>query len=257
MSIADKLTLVAENEKKVYDAGYQAQYDLFWDTIQQKGARTDYEKAFCGWRYADDIFKPKYDIKPETALQMFHRFQTHISLPDVCAEQGIVMDFSQATTIQDWLYNSAIYRVGVIDCSSIQGAIVYPFNCASSLTTIDKWIVHEGITSYTHPFANSVLLKNITIEGVINGNGIYVNTHKNLTHESLFGKVVTEKETANLPSTNVLLFNGEYYYGGFILALKDYSGTSTTKTLTLGTENLAKLTDAEKAIATERGWTLV
>ena len=38
--------------------------------------------------------------------------------------------------------------------------------------------------------------------------------------------------------------------------LKDYAGTGTTHTLTLGTTNLAKLTDAEKAIATNRGWTL-
>ena len=39
-------------------------------------------------------------------------------------------------------------------------------------------------------------------------------------------------------------------------ALKDYSGTSETKNLTLGTTNLGKLTDAEKAIATQKGWTL-
>lgn len=32
--------------------------------------------------------------------------------------------------------------------------------------------------------------------------------------------------------------------------------TTTTKTLSLGTTNLAKLTDEEKAVATEKGWTL-
>jgi hypothetical protein len=31
---------------------------------------------------------------------------------------------------------------------------------------------------------------------------------------------------------------------------------TTTKTLTLGSTNLAKLTDEEKAIATNKGWTL-
>lgn len=39
--------------------------------------------------------------------------------------------------------------------------------------------------------------------------------------------------------------------------LTDYSGTGTTMTVTLGAENLAKLTDEEKAIATQKGWTLV
>jgi uncharacterized protein YndB with AHSA1/START domain len=38
--------------------------------------------------------------------------------------------------------------------------------------------------------------------------------------------------------------------------LSDYSGSGTTHTCTIGTANLAKLTDAEKAIATEKGWTL-
>ena len=32
--------------------------------------------------------------------------------------------------------------------------------------------------------------------------------------------------------------------------------SGVTQTLTLGTDNLAKLTDTEKAIATEKGWTL-
>ena len=31
---------------------------------------------------------------------------------------------------------------------------------------------------------------------------------------------------------------------------------TTTQTLTLGTENLAKLTEADKKIATDKGWTL-
>ena len=43
-----------------------------------------------------------------------------------------------------------------------------------------------------------------------------------------------------------------------INCLKDYSDyTGTTNWVcTLGATNLAKLTDAEKAIATENGWTL-
>ena len=31
---------------------------------------------------------------------------------------------------------------------------------------------------------------------------------------------------------------------------------TSTQTLTLGTDNLAKLSDAEKQIATDKGWTL-
>ena len=39
-------------------------------------------------------------------------------------------------------------------------------------------------------------------------------------------------------------------------ALQDKASLGTTGTITLGTTNLAKLTDGEKAIATQKGWTL-
>ena len=209
--------------------GERAQYDLFWDTLQQNGNRADYEKAFCGWMGAQDIFKPKYDIKPTGRVNdMFRGFRTYISLSNVCQEQGIVMDFSKVTEFTNFLYNTAIYQVGVIDCSSTT-TLGSAFNNASSLNTIEKLIVHEGITSYTSCFENSNLLKNITIEGVIAGTNFNISRHNNLTFDSLVS---------------------------IILALKDYSGTSTTKTVTLGATNLAKLTDSEKAIATQKGWTL-
>ncbi len=239
------------------ELGQQLQYDQFWDILQNNGKRTDYERAFCNWQTAGAIFKPKYNIKPTgSILQMFYKFRTYISFPDICKSQGIEMDFSQVTNFQDWLYNTAVYRVGVIDCSSVTGTLTYIFNNASSLKFIDKWIVHEGITTYNNCFANSALLESIVIEGVIAGTGFNISGHTKLTRESLLGIPLTKEEAADLPSTNVVELNGNYYYGGIIPALKDYSGTSTTKTITLGATNLAKLSDTEKAIATDKGWTL-
>ena len=71
-------------------------------------------------------------------------------------------------------------------------------------------------------------LENITFDGDI-GNSINFSTCTKLNHDSLMS---------------------------IINHLKDFSGTSTTKTCTLGSSNLAKLTDAEKAIATQKGWSL-
>ena len=39
-------------------------------------------------------------------------------------------------------------------------------------------------------------------------------------------------------------------------ALKDYSSSTSSWVCTLGTTNLEKLTEEQKAIATEKGWTL-
>ena len=41
-----------------------------------------------------------------------------------------------------------------------------------------------------------------------------------------------------------------------VTILNNLATVTSTKTLTMGSTNLAKLTDAEKAIATNKGWTL-
>ena len=62
MSIAEKLTTIAENEQKVYEAGKKSQYDEFWDTYQTNGQRTNYTYAFSGLGWTDNLYKPKYPI---------------------------------------------------------------------------------------------------------------------------------------------------------------------------------------------------
>ena len=97
----------------------------------------------------------------------------------------------------------------------------------SNIKTIRKIIVNETIT-YFNWFKDAKKLENITFEGVI-GNDIDFSSCTLLTIESILS---------------------------VISCLKDLTATGETKTLTLGSTNLAKLTDAQKAIATEKGWTL-
>lgn len=80
MSIAEKLTTVAENVPKVYEAGKKAEYDDFWDAYQRNGTRTNYHTAFrTGW--TDAIYNPKYPIvcsSNNSATSMF----TYTSITD-------------------------------------------------------------------------------------------------------------------------------------------------------------------------------
>lgn len=69
MTTAEKLTKIAKNEKKVFEAGRLAEYNGFWDSIQQKGKRTDYSYAFCNTDY--EVLKPIYPINAEKAMYMF------------------------------------------------------------------------------------------------------------------------------------------------------------------------------------------
>lgn len=94
----------------------------------------------------------------------------------------------------------------------------------------------EGIdlssaTSVTTMFDLCSELENITFNGIIKITGLDLSPCTKLTHDSLMSA---------------------------INALYDYASEGTTGTfkLILGSTNLAKLTDAEKAIATQKGWTL-
>lgn len=97
MSIADKLALIAENEQKVFEAGYekgkneggggdataayeqgvadgkQSEYDAFWDAYQDNGNRTDYQNCFSGRGWTDETYKPKYDIDTIHNYMVFRR----------------------------------------------------------------------------------------------------------------------------------------------------------------------------------------
>ena len=80
MTFAEKLTTIAENEQKVYDAGYQKgvsegggdSMGAFWDAYQEDGNRTNYAYAFYGRGWTDETYKPKHNITASGAFsQMF------------------------------------------------------------------------------------------------------------------------------------------------------------------------------------------
>lgn len=233
-TIADKLTTIAENEKRVYDAGLksgkQAAYDAFWDAYQSNGSRTYYKGAFCGHGWTSKTFKPKYNMVIKDAQVMFQECGSIGDLVEILKNQGVTMDFSAVQYLEYTFYGAGISHLPEINATSSKNT-QYAFS-SSYIETIDKLILKDdgsqALGSAT--FYNATGLKNITIEGCI-GKSISFTPCKLLTYDSLMS---------------------------IINALKDYSTdtSGTTRTLSLGTTNLAKLTDEEKAIATQKGWTL-
>lgn len=219
MSIAEKLTTIAENQQRVYDAGQQAEYDRFWDLYQQNGTRYNYQYgAFGGTGWTDATYKPKYPVKPKHPYMMF----MGCGMTEI---KGV--DFSNANDLQNtFAYSTSLVRIGAINAPSATNASNILNGC-TKLQTVENLTIGEACYFNANSF-NCAALENITIGGVI---GCNVDFHlcTKLTHDSLMS---------------------------IINALKNLTGTGTTYTLTLGATNLAKLTDAEKAIATEKGWTL-
>ncbi len=228
MSIAEKLSTIAENEQKVYEAGKQAEWSQFWDGFQGNGNRVNYSYAFYTSYWSDDTFQPKHDIVPTSANYAF-RACSITDLRQILLNCGVTLDTSQCTSLEATFSSCDITVLPVIStvkCSTLTST----FNGSGKLVTIEKVIFKDdGSQKFSgSPFSGLSALENIVVEGVI-GNTISFATSSKLTHDSLMS---------------------------IINALKDYSGSTSTYTCTLGTTNLAKLTDTEKAIATEKGWTL-
>ena len=210
MSIAEKLTAIAENEQKVFDAGKKAEYDRFWDSFQNNGNRQNYSYAFsmgsnwAGGGWDDDLYNPKYPISVNGFNNITGMYQYSEKISDTKVE----------------------ISVGQLANGTQYGDMRSTFVGAAGLVTIRKLTVDETVV-FSNTFAKCYSLENLTMAGTIGQNGFNVSESTKLTHDSLMSII------------NCL-----------------EAKTEGTWTVTLGTENLAKLTDAEKAIATQKGWTL-
>ena len=74
MSIADKLTTVAENVPKVYEQGRKDEQSDFWTSYMNPDNDMSYRFAGFGW-YSGN-FKPNKDMKPTISAQRSRILQT-------------------------------------------------------------------------------------------------------------------------------------------------------------------------------------
>lgn len=230
MSIAEKLTKVAENVPKVYEAGKKSEYDKFWDSYQKNGSRTDYgQYAFAGYGFDSNNLYPKYDIKPTgNCTGLFYNYiGTRFSLKQRLEECGVVLDTSKLTNFRTaFAYNYCFTEIPTLDLTSMTSTTGM-FIEAQNLETIEKIIVTENTPAVD--FKSCKSLENLTVEGIIGQNGFNVQWSTNLTHDSLMS-----------------IINA--------LADKSADTSGTTWVVTLGAENIAKLSDEEKDIIYNKGW---
>ena len=126
-----------------------------------------------------------------------------------------------------FLYSRITDTKVTIDLSNTTSNILGMF-ANSTIKTIRKIIFGENNPIWNKQFENCSNLENITAEGVL-AKSISLQWCTKLTHDSLMS---------------------------IIGVLKDYSTdtSGTVYTITLGEENLAKLTEDEKEIITNKGW---
>lgn len=219
--------------------GIQSEYERFWEAYHAPG--DDYSAfRFSGHGWTDVTFTPKQDIVPTgDAMQMFYASNI-VNLTECLERQGVTLDFSQCTKRVDQMfaYSTYIEDIPMLDFRNAKrdpdnsGLFNSMFSGCKNLRTIRGiYIREDGTSGYNSAFNNCSSLENITFYGVIGRNGLDLHWSTKLTHDSLMS---------------------------IINALADYSedASGTIWTVTFGTTNLAKLTNSEKAIATQKGWTL-
>ncbi len=167
MSVTEKLTIIAQNEQKVFDAGKNAQHNHTIEIMQGNGKRTNYDGGFACW--TEDLFKPKYNIKPASACYMFSRFNKDIKEIDMVEhlkKYNVTLDFSACSNFTNFMIYSYISRLGLVDTRSANAVSFY---VAYRLKTIDSLILKDdGTQSFNFGMCGS--LENITISGVIGQN---------------------------------------------------------------------------------------
>lgn len=213
---------------------YDKAVDDMWEMIQQGGNRTDYRWAFFNQYLDDKIFKPKYKITPigEANYIFANTFRNLDSTINLTSD---TFDSSQCTYMAYSFFQAAVKYIEVLDVSNVRGntglyQMFYSASNKNALERIDKFIIAEDTSPFFLTFQLNFTLSHCVFEGIIANNGLIVDTCP-LDHESLLSVVN---------------------------CLKDYSEdtSGTTWKVTLGSTNLAKLTQAEKNSASAKGWTL-
>ena len=250
MSIAEKLVTIAENQQRVYEAGYakgrnetdtekvyndgvadgkEAERNSFWDSYLADSS--NFYQRFSGKGFSDDNFYPTKDIVVTGNASDLFRQSRITNLEQRLKECGVVLDTSGVTALTYAFNGSAVTRLPKIDISNCTANTSLGSAFASgSLVSIAELIVSESTLFQANTFGSASKLANLIITGTIYAGSFTVANSPNLTNYSL---------------------------KSIINALADISSSGNTKTVTFGTTNLSKLTDADKAIATEKGWTLV
>lgn len=141
MSVATDLQKIAENVPLVYAAGQRDASGLFWDEFQQNGTRTNYQYAFAGAGFNDNLFPPKYGI-PTITVNNTGRY--------------MFVNNTVVTEINFPLSFSASNNAGV-------------FANASNLVTISSLTVSSNV-NMTDWFNGCASLVNLTIDGTIGSN---------------------------------------------------------------------------------------
>ena len=295
MSIAEKLLTIAKNEQKVYDAGFEAgkssggygeayeagqkaEYDRFWESFQLGGTRTAYSHGFAGQCWSDETYNPKYEIIVTGAGSNMYAWNGRITSTKV----PIIIDTTNSSGLFSYTTSlKTIPSIKVTERATYTSWFTGCGNLENITFTNDSIIANNINLSPCTKLMKDSLLNIISVLKDFRTTQSYDCSFKTWQEENMNNieydkfyeiyashddmgvvQIFVNPETAmgivfdeELPTEIAQATHIAFDESGESIALK-FATTTATKTLTLGATNLEKLTDLEKAEATQKGWTL-
>lgn len=233
----DALTLdgMAEAIPSVYEAGKDAEHKAFWDAVlPAHSATTGIGYApyyFAGNCWSDAVFRPNKNIKFRSTSTGLFRQSSIQNLKSCLEECGVTLDLSEATGLSyAFAYGAHRYlpKISIVSAGAYVESLFGGDSGGNNLISIDEVEVAE-----TNTFKNSF------------------NYCKNLEHAIFTGTIATNG--LNLQWSPLL---DKESILSIIDCLKDYSEdtSGTYWYVTIGNENINKLTTEELEVAYMKGW---
>ena len=166
-----------------FDAGRQAEYDAFWDVLQNYGSRTNYRYAFEGW--GAEYIRSKYKVIPTSGV--YNMFYDNPNLKKV---EAAYFDLSQVP----YSGNAQTFSYFLGGCPKLEEIEDIGLVPNQSYTYFAAWdyalkkvacIRLNADTNVEFMLYGCTALEDVTIEGEIGKGGINLYQSKNLKHDSI------------------------------------------------------------------------
>ena len=171
------------NAEEAYNAGKQDMNVTMMDAITCNGTRTNYNSAFWGEKWTDELFKPHVVIKPTNFNSGFYGSKIENSA------YTDLLDFSNCTTLSAAFYMSSVKKLKVIDARNTTGVgMGNIFAMCSKLESIDEFYpssVSSNKPSFSSTFVGCSALTKIIFKSEISQNGLNLQYATKLSRESI------------------------------------------------------------------------
>lgn len=229
MSIAEKLTTIADNEQKVYDKGKSDNLKKIWDIIQSNGKRNtyghyNYSNAFQYQEWDEETFRPTYDIiLKENTQRLFLYCDFKGSLKKALDNAGVKLDTSACTTLQMCFYGMYnVTELPQLDLRNATNNTSQLIHMCQKLKKVDGIICSENTKFASDTFGTSIgALQDCIFSGVI-GKNIWLSNLTGLNKESIMSVINCLKDFGLVysnDSTNWINFGEGLWLNGYKLTV--------------------------------------